>query len=67
MLAPQLSTGELGIFVTNREARGDICESIMGYVYLVDQGLTTTTLSNDVLGAVRMISALIEECSWLCY
>ena len=67
MLAPELSTGELGIIVTNSESRGDICESLLGYVYLAELGLTAADLTIEMFSAVKRLASLINECSWLCY
>ena len=67
VLAPELSNGVLGISVANNETRGDICESIMGCVYLAELGLTAADLKSDVLDAVKRVSTVINECSWLCY
>ena len=67
VLAPELSTGELCATVTNNVSRGDICESLLGYAYLVEQGLTSADLTSEALSAVQVVASLVNECSWLCY
>ena len=67
ILAPEAFTDEFGLATLNEETRGDICESILGYVYLGARGLTATSLNPTEFSAVKRLSQILDECSWLCY
>ena len=57
ILAPQLQSEGW-----NKETRGDICESLMGFAYLVQRGIERGDRMNT-----EHVADIIDEFSWMAY